>query len=319
VCMVAGVISVVLTAAITATSLQKLSLMPYESRMVEFLEHATTANTLRKHAARIIQAAWRFRKKVKRNNELPPQERDSIFLERRRLTDAITLFSHHKNTVQAYDRRYRNDQLVRSMLEDITRQCEEAKIYYSAASQIAAATGQALEVSEQRSGRKNIVETEYKIINARKRGEMAKSSVLKKANSLAGKNNDSALISLVNQNQLETVARRSLKPTKSDAKQMQINRAKVDTAAPAALSQPGNVIKPVGKGTRDISGDALDALMARLGSIENKIEADIQQRASQRASMVFTASDLEAMAAAQKSSSASASRMKRSAPRQNNR
>lgn len=160
--------SQLIVAVLISTLHQKLCLMPFESRMVEFLAHATSSKKLRANAAKVIAMGWKYSKarKIRRGDT----ER-----ELKHLTDAIYVFENHRNTVQAYDRRYRNDQLIRSMLEDISKQTEEAKLYYSAANQLAAATGQALEMGKKKNKRSDGTrygEAEYTVIDKRSPQEL---------------------------------------------------------------------------------------------------------------------------------------------------
>eukprot|EP00495_Collosphaeridae_sp_1-RS-2012_P004853 TRINITY_DN417_c0_g1_i5.p1 TRINITY_DN417_c0_g1~~TRINITY_DN417_c0_g1_i5.p1 ORF type:complete len:316 (-),score=91.21 TRINITY_DN417_c0_g1_i5:3-845(-) len=140
-----SLVYMIFSAALIATVHEKLCLMPYESRMVEFLEHANSLKNLRHKGAAVIQAAWRLYVKGKNSENIDrrllPSKELSTKNEVNTVIKRITEFDQYRNTVQAHDRRYRNNQLVRSMLEDISIQCEEAKLYFSAANKIAAETG----------------------------------------------------------------------------------------------------------------------------------------------------------------------------------
>lgn len=167
--VVTALISQCLLAVVISTLHQKLHLMPFESKMVEFLAHADSFKKLRNYAANVIKHGWKL---SKRKRELKDGEDEKSLPELSRFTDSVYRFERHRNTVQAYDRRYRNDQLIRSMLEDISNQTEEAKIYYSAANQIAAATGRALKLNTEKQIRndgtyKNVVEREFEIVDER--------------------------------------------------------------------------------------------------------------------------------------------------------
>lgn len=157
--------SQLVVAVLISTLHQKLCLMPFESRMVEFLAHATSSKQLRTNAAKVIAMGWKYSKARK-------ARRGDTERELKALTDAIYVFERHRNTVQAYDRRYRNDQLIRSMLEDISKQTDEAKLYYSAANQLAAATGRALKMDSNGKMREDGTmrgygEAEYTVVDKR--------------------------------------------------------------------------------------------------------------------------------------------------------
>jgi len=169
-----AIASQLLIAVVISTFHQKLHLMPFESRMVEFLAHAKSVKKLRTYAADVIKHGWKL-SVARRKAGLAGRKQTYRGKELKIFTDSVFLFERHRNTVQAYDRRYRNDQLIRSMLEDISRQCEEAKVYYAAANQIAAATGRALKMDScsqndrrQDGSLKPYTEREYTIIDERK-------------------------------------------------------------------------------------------------------------------------------------------------------
>jgi len=169
--VMASFLSQFIIAVIISTLHQKLHLAPFESRMVEFLAHAKSVKRLRTNAANVIKSGWKLSKVKRSKGILRGQKYQGP--ERSAFTDSIYTFQMHRNTVHAYDRRYRNDQLIRSMLEDISNQCQEAKMYYSAANEIAAATGRALKITEESTTRRGdgsykYVEREYEIVDQRK-------------------------------------------------------------------------------------------------------------------------------------------------------
>jgi len=165
ICIMISLLYMVFSAALIATVHQKLCLMPYESRMVEFLEHATSVKNLKNKGAAVIQAAWKLYRKKSEGKDTNV----SLHAQRRQVMNRIKDFDHYRHTVQTHDRRYRNEQLVRSMLEDISRQFQEAKMYYSAANKLAAETGISLGFDrdgESRSSMPRLSESQMKVLRS---------------------------------------------------------------------------------------------------------------------------------------------------------
>lgn len=116
--MFAAMSGVLLIAVVTATVYSMLTLMPYESRMVEFLESASSRNQLMDLAARVIAKAWKNYK-----------HRKEVWLIRayhhRQMILAINNFYTTRLQVLAFDSRYQNNQLFRALLERIQGDVDE--------------------------------------------------------------------------------------------------------------------------------------------------------------------------------------------------
>ncbi len=97
--MIAALTGVLLVAVITATVYSMLTLMPYESRMVEFLESASARNDLIELAAAVIQKAWINYKSKGLSNYAKTMARRDLVL-------TIDDFYNARSAVQAADSRY---------------------------------------------------------------------------------------------------------------------------------------------------------------------------------------------------------------------
>lgn len=110
--LLAALTGVMLVAVITATVYSMLSLMPFESRMVEFLDSASARNDLLELASSVIAKAWRFYKA----RDQGEWERGSL---KRDLILTIDVFYATRLNVMAADSRFQNNQLFRALLERI--------------------------------------------------------------------------------------------------------------------------------------------------------------------------------------------------------
>jgi hypothetical protein len=109
--IVAAMTGVSLIAVVTASIYSVLTLLPYESRMVEFLGSAGARNDLVDCAATVIARAWRAYKHRAHWYRGPMTRRDLI--------DSIDTFYRTRLEVLSYDARYAGAQLFRSLMERI--------------------------------------------------------------------------------------------------------------------------------------------------------------------------------------------------------
>ena len=125
ICILSAFIGIMVTAVLVATIHQKLTLLPYEGRMVEFLERDEYRFILKFYASRCISRAWRYyRYRAKAIRMV--KSRSFNFIARAQLTrfktsmlQGIFDFQTARKQIQAYDRRYHSEQLFRSMLEGL--------------------------------------------------------------------------------------------------------------------------------------------------------------------------------------------------------
>lgn len=125
ICILAAFIGITVTAVLVAAVHQKLTLLPYEGRMVDFLDRSSTSSVLKYYASRCISRSWKyyhFRKKAIRlvaRQKFNILARSHLLLHKTLMLQGIFDFQTARKQTQAYDRRYHSEQLFRSMLEGL--------------------------------------------------------------------------------------------------------------------------------------------------------------------------------------------------------
>jgi hypothetical protein len=125
VCIVSAFIGTILVAVLVAAVHQRLTLLPYQSRMVEFLERDSNSTALRYYAARCISRFWRYyhcRRKaiaLARRHKFGLFHRGQLLAHKSVMLQGIFDFQTARKQIQAYDRRYHSEQLFRAMLEGL--------------------------------------------------------------------------------------------------------------------------------------------------------------------------------------------------------
>jgi Calcium-activated SK potassium channel/Ion channel len=114
VAILSSMLAIILTAVLVATIYQSLTLLPYESRMVEFLQRVHSVRSLKDLAARSIQTAYRFHLAKKRK-----KWKLTILKAQHDMIDAVSNFQKYRKVHSSFAFNLQNNQLFRSMLETI--------------------------------------------------------------------------------------------------------------------------------------------------------------------------------------------------------
>jgi hypothetical protein len=99
---------IAIIAGITNTILGLLNMMPYEYRVIEFLESAPVRNGVLDMASTVIAKAWYFYKAKKNGKSGKDQWQDLIF--------TIFDWNNMRNEIKSYAAKYGNEDLMRIML-----------------------------------------------------------------------------------------------------------------------------------------------------------------------------------------------------------